>query len=104
MTKKSPDKREQNRLKKVENEKQRKRYLAAEYVMEGCSLRVAASNVGMSTYFVSEWRDRLLDRRVLRRPVKGRLKTVLTYEWKKGYRELLKTRKPGPEPGNCPKT
>jgi hypothetical protein len=46
MTKRSPDKREQNRLKKIENEKQRKRYMAAKYVKEGSSLRGAAEKVG----------------------------------------------------------
>ena len=104
MTKKSPDRREQNRLKKIENEKQRKRYLAAQYVKEGCSLREAARKVGMSTYFVSEWRDRLLEHRVIRRPVKGRLRNIDVYTWKQGFKSLLGTGRPGPKPGNCPKT
>jgi len=104
MTKRSPDKREQNRLKKIEQERQRKRYLAAEYVKDGRSLRYAAKKVGMSTFFVMEWRDRLLDCKVVRKPVKGGLKTVRKYSWKRGFKEILKTRKPGPEPGICPKT
>lgn len=104
MTKRSPDKREQNRLKKIENEKQRKRYLAALCIKDGCSLRDAARKVGMSTYFVSEWRDRLLDHKVVRRLVKGRLRDIDVYTWKPGFKSLLGTKKPGPKPGNCPKT
>jgi len=72
--------------------------------MRGKSLREAAKKVGRSTFFVMEWRDRLLDRKTVRKPVKGGLVTVVTYSWKKGYKDFLKTRKPGPEPGNCPKT
>ncbi len=103
MTTRSPDKREQNRLKKVENDKQRRRFLAAEYVKKGLSLREAAKKVDRSPYFVMEWRDKLLDCKVVRKPVRGGLKTVRVYTWKKGHKELLKSKKPGPRPGNCPK-
>lgn len=104
MTQKSPDKRVQNRLKKIEDEKQRTRYLAAELVMKGYSLRQVAKKVGRSTYYVSTWSNKLLDYKDIRKPVKGGLKTVRVYTWKKGYKELLKTKKPGPKPGVCPKT
>lgn len=104
MTKKSPDKRKEQELKRIEDKKQRLRLFAAQYVKDGDSLREAAEKVGMSTFFVKEWRDRLLDRKVVRMPVKDGLKTVYVYSWKKGFRKLLKSKKPGPEPGNCPKT
>jgi hypothetical protein len=103
MTKRSPDRREQNRLKKIESEKERRRYLAADYVRQGLSLRAAAEKVGRSTFFVSCWRDMLLDCRVRKKRIGGVVLTIREYSWKKGYRALLVSRRPGPKPGRCPK-
>lgn len=61
MTKKNPDKREQSRLKKIEDKKQGLRYRAAQQIVDGNSLRVAGKAVGMSADFVRTWRDRLLE-------------------------------------------
>lgn len=108
MTKRNPDKREQNRLKKIEDGKQKKRYLVAKYVSEGHSYRVAARKTkGVSHQFVKEWATKLLDSESMRivtvKDPDGRERKVRLFNFKKGYRKLLATRKPGPDAGNCPK-
>ncbi len=35
--------------------------------------------------------------------MKGKTHAIKEYRFKSDWRELIKTRKPGPEPGNCPK-
>lgn len=100
MTKRSPDKREQKRLKKIEDERQKKRYLAAEYVSRGLSYRKAADKIGLSHQFVMYWARRLLDEE---RVVGDDGSDVSVFRFKEGYRELLATRKTGPQPGKCPK-
>lgn len=100
MTKRSPDKREQNRLKKIEDAKQKKRYLAAEYVSNGMSYRQAAEKVGRSHQFVKYWAHRLLE---MDKSNLNHKSKKPKYRFKKGYRKLLATRKTGPQPGLCPK-
>ena len=104
MTKKSPDKREQKRLKKVEEKKQSDRLRAAMMVKDGSSYRCTAKLLGKSHQFVSEWAHKLLDIRTVLKEVDGTIKKVREYELKDGYRSLLATKKPGPAPGICPKS
>lgn len=103
MTKRNPDKREQKRLKKIEDEKQAKRYRVALLVKEGKSLREAGEAIGMSHEFAREWRDRLLDAHVSFKRIDGKRKKIVTYTFKKGVKGLLATKRPGPRPGTCPK-
>jgi hypothetical protein len=104
MTKKSPDKKEQKRLKKIEDAKQSRRYRAAEMVKGGYSCRGAAKILGVSPQFVSYWSRRLLEIGKELRKVGGAARWVRTFKFKEGFRGLLASRKPGPEPGNCPKS
>lgn len=105
MTKRNPDKREQKRLKRIEEDKKGKRYIVAQSIVEGGSIRQAAKKVQMSTAFVIYWRDRLLDRKTRYVPRKGHRDPVPVYHyvWKEDWKDLIGTRKPGPAPGNCPK-
>ena len=103
MTKRNPDKREQNRLKKLEARKQDLRYRAADLVRSGRSYREVASMLGTSHQFVSDWAHRLLHVSFKWRwDGKKNVKKV-EYSFKKGFKELLKTKRPGPAPGHCPK-
>lgn len=104
MSKKSPDKKEQKRLKKIEDAKQSKRFRAAEMVKDGYSCREAAKILGSSPQFVSYWSRRLLIIGKETRKVDGVIRWVRTFEFKEGFRSLLASRKPGPAPGNCPKS
>ena len=104
MTKKNPDKRELNHLKKVETEKQSKRLRAAQMVKGGYSYRKAADILGTIHQFVYEWSHKLLYMKLESRKVDGKIVQVRVYEFKEEYLGLLATRKPGPAPGNCPKS
>ena len=104
MTKKSPDKKEQKRLKKIEDAKQSRRYRAAEMVKDGHSCRSAAKILGVSLQFVSYWSRRPLEIGKELRKVGSIIRWVRTFKFKEGCRSLLATRKPGPAPGNCPKS
>ena len=84
MSRKTPDKREQNRLKKIEAEKQSKRMRTADMVMRGYSLRKAAAVLKISHQFVANYAKRLLDKAVL--TIKG--KKIARYRWKKGLHSL----------------
>lgn len=98
MSKKTPDKREQNRLIKIEKQRQSKRTRAVVMVIDGYSFRRAAEILKESHQFVANWVKRCTNRTVT--IVNG--KRIVRYEKKKEIRDLVKTRKPGPPPGNCP--
>ena len=85
---------EQKRLKKIEDERQSKRYRAAELVKDGYSYRAAAEMLGTSHQFVSDWSHTLLDMRTVRRKVGGVVKRVRVCRFKEGCRGLLATRRP----------
>lgn len=103
MTEKNPDRRELERLEEIEDGKQQKRCQAALCIKEGPSLGKTAGKIGMSHISVKTWRDRLPDRIGSEYTMKGRTHVIGTYSFKKDRREIIMTRKPGPEPGNCPK-
>jgi transposase InsO family protein len=103
MPKNRPDKREQNRRYKAEQEEQSLRCKAAMMVVDGYSYRRAAKAVGRSVGYAQCWVERLTDcvHKVVKaggRRVKKAVRTM-----KKGYRELLATRRRGPPPGARPK-
>lgn len=103
MTKRSPDKREQKRLKKIEDGKQAKRYRMIRDVMDGLSLRDTAERHRVSHSCVKYWVDRLLEKRTIVEFVQGQPLRKIVYELRENHRELVNTRRTGPEPGNCPK-
>ncbi len=70
------------------------------YVQAGMSLRAAAEKIGdVSHQFVHIWAGRLLDKH----PPDDDDGGSPRYKLKDGLDELVKSRKPGPAPGNCPK-
>ncbi len=78
---------------------QEKRLLAAEYVMQGMSLREAAERIGGVTHqFVKIWARKLLDQH----PPDGDHDSPY-FTLKDGYPLLLQSKKPGPPRGRCPK-
>ena len=107
MTKKSPDKREQKRLKKIEESRQSKRYRAAMLFADGCSLREVANAIHMSHEFVRTWADKLVDKtqswQHKRINPDGSVEVRTCYRLKEGCKAFLPTKKPGPRPGFCPK-
>lgn len=85
---------------KAETEKmwQERRLLAAQYVMEGMSLREAARKIGGVTHqFVKIWAAKLLEEGPPDED--GKTAAVL----REGHEDIVKSRKPGPPPGNCPR-
>lgn len=103
MTKKNPDRRERARLKKIEDAKQSLRYRAVMMVKDGRSYRETAEVLGVSPQFVCDWSRRLLDCRLATVIVGNRARKVRVYSLKEDWRELIRTRTPGPRPGTCPK-
>ncbi len=86
---------------KAETEKmwQERRLLAAQYVMDGMSLREAARKIGGVTHqFVKIWAAKLLDRH----PPDAD-NNEPSWSLKEGHELLLQSKKPGPAPGRCPK-
>lgn len=98
MTRKTPDMREAKRLKKIEDEKQSKRMKAAYMVMDGHSYREVAKCLHVSHQTVSNWAHRYLKKKVT--VINGKKK--VTYTMRESVKELIKSRKPGPKPGNHP--
>ena len=92
MPRKNPDKREAKRLEKLEVAKQSLRWRAAEMVKDGLSFRKAGEILGMSHQFVKNWVDRLLEKKYVGKKA--------VYERRKGAKDLVMTRRPGPEPGH----
>ncbi|MBR2255474.1 MAG: helix-turn-helix domain-containing protein [Candidatus Methanomethylophilaceae archaeon] len=103
-TKKSPGKREQRRFKKIEDERQSLRYKAADLVGRGRTYRSAAKLLGVSHQFVCNWARRLLDSRTVSKNVHGKVVQVREYVFKEDWRELIRTRKPGPRTGRPSRT
>lgn len=103
MTKKNPDKREQKRLKKIEDEKQNRRYRVAREIVNGRSLREAGRAVNQSADFARTWRDRLLEPHRYIGERNGRAVEITEYTFRKDWRERIASRRTGPRPGATPK-
>lgn len=111
MPAKNPDKRTAKRLEKLEREKQAKKVKICQYRMKGLSYRDIGRKVGMSHQAVSDICRKLLKvvkpaRKIVKRGPRGGKITVTEkekLEFRKGFKKLLPSEKPGPKPGNTPK-
>lgn len=103
MTKKNPDKREQARQIKIEADNQSLRMRTVNLYRDGMSLRDAGKVVSRTPEFVRYWVDRLLDVHYETRFEGKKAILVRICELKPDWREQIKTKKPGPAPGFCPK-
>ncbi len=89
---------EERRKAEKEEKWQEKRYMAASCVQRGMSLRKAAEEIGgVSHQFVKIWAAKLLEEG----PPDGDGKTAAVL--REGHEDIVKSRKPGPPPGSCPR-
>lgn len=111
MTRKNPDKRTAKRLKKLEDERQAKKVKICQYRIKGESYRTIGARFGMSHQAIANICNLLLvvvkpARKVIRHgPRGGRIMTITKeeYGFKKGFKSLLASKRPGPRPGATPK-
>lgn len=89
---------EERRRAEKEERWQEKRYMAASCVQRGMSLRKAAAETGGASHqFVKIWAGKLLEEGP---PDENEKRGIVLRE---GHEGIVRSRKPGPEPGNCPK-
>ena len=96
MPKRKPDKREQKRIDKHNREEESRRAKAILAISYGESLRDAGEAAGRSREFARYWRDKAMEKTGYR-AVNG--KAVAVYSLRKGWKELIRVRRPGPPPG-----
>jgi transposase InsO family protein len=100
MTKRKPDRREQKRIDKHNCEEEARRAKVILEISHGKSLRAAGAAVGRSHEYARYWRDKGMTAAGVR-VADGRRRTK--YVLKKGWKDLIKVRKPGPPKGRTVK-
>jgi len=101
MSERKPDKREQARIDKRNRGEESRRARVLIEIESGRSLRAAGTAVGRSHDYAMYWRDIAMEKRSHRKPNGER---VPVYVKKKGWKTLIRVKRPGPPKGSSVKS